>query len=136
MRVKDKVVMVTGASSGIGRATARAFATKGAAVVLTARREDALDAALRACQDGGNEAVAIAADVTDARAVEELARRAVERFGRIDVWVNCAAVTVSSGSPRCPWRTSAGCWRSTSWGMSTAPAPSSPTCGTKAAECW
>ncbi|WP_188189396.1 SDR family oxidoreductase [Nonomuraea sp. SYSU D8015] len=93
MRLKDKVVVVTGASSGIGRATARAFAARGAAVVLAARGEEALDEARRECADAGGEALAVPTDVTDAQAVKELAQGAVERFGRIDVWVNCAAVT-------------------------------------------
>jgi short-subunit dehydrogenase len=95
MRVRDSVVVVTGASSGIGRATALAFARKGCAVVLAARRPEALEAVRQECESHrGAQALAVPTDVTDAAAVEELARRAVERFGRIDVWVNAAAVTV------------------------------------------
>jgi NAD(P)-dependent dehydrogenase (short-subunit alcohol dehydrogenase family) len=93
MRVKDSVVVITGASSGIGRATALAFARKGAAVVLAARGKEALDHAIAECEDVGAQAYAVPVDVTDGHAVEELARQAVGRFGRIDVWVNCAAVT-------------------------------------------
>ncbi|MFI7703114.1 SDR family oxidoreductase [Nonomuraea sp. NPDC049480] len=93
MRVKDKVIVVTGASSGIGRATARAFAARGAAVVLAARREEALAQARRECEAVGGAALDVPTDVTDDQAVKELARRAVDRFGRIDAWVNCAAVS-------------------------------------------
>jgi short-subunit dehydrogenase len=93
MRVRDSVVVVTGAASGIGRATAIACAASGAAVVLAARRDAALQEVARECEATGGTALAVPTDVTVVEAVQELVRRAVERFGRIDVWVNCAAVT-------------------------------------------
>jgi short-subunit dehydrogenase len=93
MRVRDSVVVITGASSGIGRATALEFARKGAVVAVTARGEEALLQVARECEQAGARSLAVPADVADADAVEQVARRAVERFGRIDVWVNCAAVT-------------------------------------------
>lgn len=86
------VIVVTGASSGIGRATALGFARKGARLVLVSRSADALDKVARECADLGSEAVTFAADMADDAAVERMRSFAVSRFGRIDVWVNCAAV--------------------------------------------
>ena len=96
MRVKDSVVVVTGASSGIGRATALAFAAQGATVVLAARRQQALDEVAGECASLGGHALAVPTDVSDFKSVDELARRAIESCGRIDVWVNDAAVTLFS----------------------------------------
>jgi short-subunit dehydrogenase len=90
----DTVVVITGASSGIGRATALAFARRGAKLVLAARRAEVLEEVAEECNRYGGEAVAVPTDVTSEDAVDALARRAVERFGRIDVWVNNAAVTL------------------------------------------
>ncbi|MCO1574361.1 SDR family oxidoreductase [Crossiella sp. SN42] len=94
MRVRDAVVVVTGASSGIGRAAALEFAGKGASVVLAARRAEALREVVRECEAAGGRALAVPTDVADAHQVNNLARLAAERFGRIDVWVNAAAVSV------------------------------------------
>ena len=91
--LEGAVVVVTGASSGIGRAAAVAFAGKRASVVVTARRADLLEQVADECRRLGGKALAHAAEVTDAEAVDAVALAALERFGRIDVWVNNAGVT-------------------------------------------
>jgi NADP-dependent 3-hydroxy acid dehydrogenase YdfG len=93
-RIDNSIVVITGASSGIGRVTARACAARGARVVLAARREEMLHDVERECRDTGGEALAVPTDVTREDEVEELGRRAIERFGRIDVWFNNAGVGV------------------------------------------
>jgi short-subunit dehydrogenase len=93
-KLKDKVVVITGASSGIGRATALAFARKGAHVVCAARRRTPLESLVEECREFGVHAMAVPTDVTDYEAVKTLARRTIERFGRIDVWFNNAGVTL------------------------------------------
>lgn len=92
--LKNAVVVVTGASAGIGRATALAFADKGAAVALVARRKEVLEDVAEECRARGVEALALPADVADAEAVDEVAREVAGRFGRIDVWVNNAGVNL------------------------------------------
>jgi short-subunit dehydrogenase len=86
VEIKDSVVVITGASSGIGAATARAASQAGARLVLAARREDRV----RALADELGQAIAVRCDVTDQVEVSSLARAALDAFGRIDVLVNNA----------------------------------------------
>ena len=90
------VVVVTGASSGNGKAIALALASKGARVVVAARRVRLLEAVAREAEDLGAEVLVVPCDVTDPGQVRNVAGAAVERWGRIDGWVNCAGVIVWS----------------------------------------
>jgi NAD(P)-dependent dehydrogenase (short-subunit alcohol dehydrogenase family) len=89
-----QVVVVTGASAGVGRATARAFAERGASVALLARGRAGLDAAAREVEAAGGRALPIPVDVADAAAVERAADRVEEELGPIDVWVNSAMAAI------------------------------------------
>jgi NAD(P)-dependent dehydrogenase (short-subunit alcohol dehydrogenase family) len=89
----EQVVVLTGASSGIGRVTAVEFGRRGASVVLAARNEQALQAAAREVEAAGGRAHVVVTDVADAAQVSRLAEEAARRFGRIDTWVNNAAVS-------------------------------------------
>ncbi|MGE5475649.1 MAG: SDR family oxidoreductase [Bacteroidales bacterium] len=90
--LENRVVVITGASSGIGRAAAQAFAREGARLALAARSQSALDIAARECIEAGGEAIPVTCDVTNAEDVLHLAETARQHFGRIDVWVNDAGV--------------------------------------------
>jgi NAD(P)-dependent dehydrogenase (short-subunit alcohol dehydrogenase family) len=93
MTSSSTVVVITGASSGIGRATALAFAAEGASLVVAARRQAALDEVVVDAEALGAEAISVVTDVSNNDDVKRLAKVAVARFGRIDVWVNAAGVT-------------------------------------------
>ncbi len=93
-RLADQVVLVTGASSGLGRAVARGAGARGAKVVVTARNGEALDACVREIEAAGSEALAVAADCTVQDEVQQVVEQALDRFGRIDSYVANAIVTV------------------------------------------
>jgi short-subunit dehydrogenase len=87
-----EIAIVTGASSGIGAATARELARRGARVVLAARRVDKLEAQARAIKDAGGEAVIIPTDVADEAQLTRLIEQTIERFGHVDILVNNAGI--------------------------------------------
>ena len=93
---KPQVVVVTGASAGVGRATVREFAKRCARVALLARGQEALDAAARDVELAGGKALAISVDMADAQAVERAADQVENTLGPIDIWVNNAMVTIFS----------------------------------------
>jgi NAD(P)-dependent dehydrogenase (short-subunit alcohol dehydrogenase family) len=95
-RLEGKIAVVTGASSGVGRAIARAFGAEGARVALIARNIDGLEAAALELRQGGADALVLPLDVADSEAVERAARCVVDEWGGIDIWVNDAMVSVFS----------------------------------------
>jgi NADP-dependent 3-hydroxy acid dehydrogenase YdfG len=90
--IQGKVVVITGASSGLGEATARLLSAQGATVALGARRADRLKALASEISDKGGKALAVATDVTSRDQVTALVQQAVERFGRVDVMINNAGL--------------------------------------------
>jgi NAD(P)-dependent dehydrogenase (short-subunit alcohol dehydrogenase family) len=103
----DRVVVVTGASSGIGAACALAFAAKGARVALAARRAERLAELVARIESDGGQALAVSTDVTDEAAVAALFEQAQARFGQVDVLVNNAGIADSTPADAMPldlWR--------------------------------
>ena len=93
---RGQVVVITGASAGVGRALARTFARRGAAVALLARGIDGLTAAEAEAASAGAPTLAIPLDVADAAAIDAAAQRIESELGPIDVWINNAMVSVFS----------------------------------------
>src|SRR5437763_14795274 len=94
--IEGKVIVITGASSGLGEATARLLSAQGATVVLGARRADRLQSLAEELNSNGAKALAIATDVTDYDQVKRLVDAAVQTHGRVDVIINNAGLMPSS----------------------------------------
>jgi short-subunit dehydrogenase len=92
----NDVVVITGASAGVGRATVRAFAKRGASIGLLARGHEGLEAARREVEEAGGRAIVVPTDVSDSEQVEAAAQLVEESLGPIDIWVNNAMTTVYS----------------------------------------
>jgi short-subunit dehydrogenase len=93
-KIGEQVVVITGATSGIGLTTARMAAEQGARLVLAARSGDALDELASELRRKGTQVATVTADVGDAAAVERIGQTAMERFGRVDTWVNNAGISI------------------------------------------
>jgi len=93
---KHEIVVITGASAGVGRATAREFARRGASIGLIARGREGLEAARREVEDSGGRALVVPADVADAGQVESATEQVERELGPIDIWVNNAMTSVFS----------------------------------------
>ncbi|RYD63751.1 MAG: SDR family NAD(P)-dependent oxidoreductase [Verrucomicrobiaceae bacterium] len=94
--VEHQTMVLVGASSGMGRATALAAAKRGARVVVAARNQESLEGLVREIEGAGGQAIAVQADVANYEDVERIAERAKEHFGGFDTWVNFAATAIYS----------------------------------------
>jgi len=99
--MKNEVVVITGSSAGLGRATAQEFGRHGASIGLLARGVDGLEGAKQEIESMGGRAIALPADVADAEAVEAAAMKVEEEFGPIDIWINNAMASVFSPVSSC-----------------------------------
>jgi NADP-dependent 3-hydroxy acid dehydrogenase YdfG len=90
--MRGKVALVTGASSGIGEATAYALAAQGASIVASARRADQLNTVVQRIQDSGGQAISIVADIADEALADDLVNKTAQHWGRLDILVNNAGV--------------------------------------------
>jgi len=98
MRLKNKVAIVTGASKGIGKAIAKAFAQEGASVVLASRSLAVLETSVQEIRKSGGEAMAVSVDVRKVESINDLVKKAVDRYGRLDLLVNNAGITMGGPS--------------------------------------
>jgi short-subunit dehydrogenase len=93
-RLQDQVIVITGATSGIGLVTARKAGRRGARVVLSARNDEALSELVLEINGNGGEAISVVADVGKEEQIRNVAKAAIDAFGRIDTWVNNAGVSI------------------------------------------
>ena len=98
MKLKDKVAVVTGASKGIGKAIATRFAREGAKVVLSSRSMNALEEGVGEIKAFGGEATALSVDIRKVESINELIKNSVDRYGRLDLLVNNAGITMGGAS--------------------------------------
>ncbi len=115
--VEDQVIVITGASSGIGLATARMAAERGARLVLAARNEEALREVAQDCTRRGGRAVPVMADVSRREDIERIARTAIDTFGGFDTWVNDAAVALYGRLEEIPIDDQRRLWDVDYWGV-------------------
>lgn len=98
-RLKDKIAVITGASSGIGRGIAEAFAREGADIVVNYQKsKDSAEAIVETINQSGRRAIAVQADMSDKDDIERLIKETQNEFGRIDVWVNNAGADILTGT--------------------------------------
>ena len=97
MRLKDKVALVTGGGTGIGRATALVFAKEGAKVAVTGRRKEPLEETVSEIESSGRQAIMVQGDVSVAKDAAEMVNKTVKSFGRLDILVNNAGVSYKPG---------------------------------------
>src|SRR5437868_5436446 len=91
MQISGSVIVVTGAASGIGRATSLALAHKNAKLVLAVRNDEVISDLLAECDQLGAEPIVVKVDTAEREQVDEVARKAIEAYGTIDAWINNAA---------------------------------------------
>ena len=115
--LEDQVVVLTGASSGIGLATARRLGARGAKLVLVARNDEALAELAAEIETAGGRALVAVADVGVRDEVEGVRSRAVERFGRIDTWINDAGVAIYGAATDVPWEDQRRLFDTNYWGV-------------------
>lgn len=98
MKLKGKVAIVTGASKGIGKGIAEAYAKEGASVVLASRSMDLLETSVQEIRQAGGEALAVSIDIRNVESINDLVKKTVDRYGRLDLLVNNAGITMGAPS--------------------------------------